>query len=754
MISETFIEKMKYLHDKDYVLFEDNMILTGPNNYKIVSHQHDIDHHQISVVLDPGEHIKRFYKTYIFIVILTDNGKLYVSNNAYLLKYFNNQGEVIIKDYFNDNYVEDSNDNFMLIADDIDEIIVNFDIITYLTYDGELFMYIHSSSNENSTGYNVAAGITSISEVKEIKPNHYKIILKHKSKYSKYKCDRTTFLFKENNEYLIVSSSPYGPLLFYFSSHLTIDINDVFVNKTNYVAMIKYDRIYIVKDNSLKPLLSNECSDQTIFYDISYELFDICFRINDIVHIVTYDGVLICKYKLDTDSKVIDYMMNNGTYLFCENKNFSEERLIKHENYSIFNVLGLDFHIFITGWCTFENNSIMIYTTSLFILANYVKYIKTIGKIYVYEFISNKNIKNVKMEYHSMFIECTDKCYFIQFSAYDNPKVIDLELQDYNIYNNLIDRNDDCSESEFTIYVDHEDMNLDKYLNILEMLGCDVDMIIVIMKDYKIHAEGHGVSRNLIYNAMNEFKEKYLDYDMKHFYPKFKKDALKSVGKKAYYLGACLRSAIMFTGIELPFHLPLNFLEAILNKKLSLKHFEIIGKIQDEHIFNMKYSMKDDNEFFEELGMSYEKSIMELCNYEECDIDLFVRGFKHCDIKYLDQMNFMTLDYYLSGDTQLNRSMLRKLFIVSVSTNDIDTDNYMIDALFEKISDSQLSTLIKNATGLSIASTKIEIALKNIDHIKFHTCGQFIDIPTTIWNIKNIDYLIDCLCINCDELRD
>jgi hypothetical protein len=220
--------------------------------------------------------------------------------------------------------------------------------------------------------------------------------------------------------------------------------------------------------------------------------------------------------------------------------------------------------------------------------------------------------------------------------------------------------------------------------------------------------------------------------------------------------------------------MPITFLAALLNKKPCVSELEYFIKLDDPETFDNIHKIKDDPEMIKSLGYkNYKNCLQQLCKFyydpetkvETKRINNFLaKGFlEYGPIKNSSQMNFPTINCYLSGDYTLDRKNLLKNLIIYSDDNLKMKDYYItVTEIINTLPEDKLLILLKNWSGTTVIKKSYEykIGIKSDTYmqesnIHFGTCDTNLSIHKNMIDdpeMRNI--LIDILTTPMNSMVD
>lgn len=755
-----------------------------------------IENIKLNIILKENEKISKFYCRHNMIIILTDAKKLYVNLDKYSSIFYEN-------DKFNDDikFNKQNSYNFICINDDVNTFIAVHENIIYTTSISIMFykngnMYSDNYINDMSS-FNIC--VNSL--------NDYEIVDR----------DDHMFIFGYGlDKYHIIAPTINGMISEKFGIEERNFHDDYYIDHHLGKLFVQRDDNVLIFDSITKkfiPLFNREINLSKISYDSSDENVQISYRgqqchymnmKNDISLIINEDEfpIVSCFHHNDKNPTLIT---------LCNTVSRSETNynIISHYNENIMKCM--------------ENCLVKfgVNPTNLIIISdvNFSEKIKQLNKYFHSLYSSNDDMyhnvlftefapnmqsspnaiillsEKSDAEYHLIILNVNEifvgKCIIIE--KYIDDSFLDDEEDDYMIDYSLCTHSEDDAQDENYFDINlrvGETLTLDRYLMITRLVDIDNPLSICITNRSKTIASGNGPTRQYITDALVEFKNKYIDYVGRNFYGIFNEAFNKLDEDDKYYYGVLFRNAVLSLSCELPFHLPINVIEKIKGKKIQLRDLEQFAEYQDEDLFKIVNENKDSD---------YEEVLKHICNYNEINIDSFIEGFKDSGgVKNSDQMNMITIDYYLSGLCKYDRNT----FIILINFIDYDNENnkdyednyyedyynedhyYEIDKNNEDviqsknvkkpiilkdkskkkifiefikfINEDQFKILLRNWSGTSIIqhNTKYTVNVQDVSKIMIGTCDIYMSIPGDIIHEDNFDYLINALCVRMDDITD
>src|SRR5690606_7006975 len=171
-------------------------------------------------------------------------------------------------------------------------------------------------------------------------------------------------------------------------------------------------------------------------------------------------------------------------------------------------------------------------------------------------------------------------------------------------------------------------------------------------------------------SAINQFSDLYLiEYDVNAVFNM--STITELTGQQLYHIGIILHLVICHSDNPLPIRLPLSILKEIKKTELNIDELEYFLKRDIPDVYRT-VSLYKNPEKFKELDSDFDNYydlLCDMCGLRKKYVDMsqyIAKGFlKYSEVKNLELMNYMTLDYYVSGNHQVNKALLLKNLRIS-----------------------------------------------------------------------------------------
>lgn len=760
---------------------------------------------KINIKLQPNENIEKFYSNDHITVIYTTNCNLYVSNfliqdeidiisydeidedssvsDEYNPQYlFENNVDIISRlyDILNDNNHQLINNNdyfkslvlnkhngsypkdgFSLISKNVDKIMIIYNTIIFSIKDN-LYLFDLSINIENAI-INKKMGLSMILYHDYDCP-YYKICFPFNIHGAIF--HNKFIYFYVNNYHHVLLVSEYqcnmNILWIYFTADFPIDHTNIFANSSDStIYIIKFNKIFIYNHathtieqisstNYIKIFVLNSNDDiDTIICTLQKDGLWM-FNTNDHYKICNYDSLLY--YFIDINvyqnSNLILINVNNESLYTTKGVNFY---------FNIYNVIY--YKLLDNGIIYYYDDTIYYCTTDILLEEKYgtieIDKIEVgVDTYYIYVFNNiPKNIQEISLSNSLIMVKTSNKYYYHAFISETNHDFTVNKFTEIIINNDTklvmkhqIIRYKKIFSSTIDLNIGINSNKYYKFLNIIELLGNDVDFNIIYVNQNKTVSHGDGPKREFMNIAIKQFSELYLidnNYNM---------DTIIKLSKEELInIGYMLHTVICHSKNSLPVRLPLSLLHEIKKKDFTIEELEYFLHIHDPTTYNTIIVYRDNPTALAELDSydTYIDLLNGLCNimdiYHNISSNIAIGFLEYAEIKNLDIMNYPTLDYYLSGNYVIDRNILLKNLKIKNKYLDIMTQ------IIISLPEVQLVTLLMNWTGTSIVKSLYEYTIivnDNIDNldINFATCTMTIYLSKRIIMDDNMkDMLLSLL---------
>ena len=370
--------------------------------------------------------------------------------------------------------------------------------------------------------------------------------------------------------------------------------------------------------------------------------------------------------------------------------------------------------------------------TEIIITDNKLLGAKAVNKLYYFSF----NTKSFKTE-SLVMVELIDKaCQPVQ------PQLID-----YNLERNMGHHRAGMS---INVHFRESENKFDKMVCLLDSVDVNCEFNFYIKQGVsEVLASGVGIQRSVADEMIRYFADKYL---IRHnSLTTFNELALKGVTDDwLVNVGRLLHSVILGRKAGLEYHLPLDVLECIkgdTSNMLTDSDLEYFLELEDPELFKNVKKMKDHTpDSFREIlcdseleFKTYSDLLKSKCFYHKTTYgENIAKGFLHKkEINRLIEMNFATLDYYITGDVLINRKELINAISVVVEKGAQANTELLVNPVLSEPdmqnAMSRFNNLTENASTNTLpqsSARSIEIGSATIDLTNGEITGNFDDISS------------------------
>ena len=358
---------------------------------------------------------------------------------------------------------------------------------------------------------------------------------------------------------------------------------------------------------------------------------------------------------------------------------------------------------------------------------NTIKFDSVFGtsKMNLYKLNIDTKIVKTALSDKYLFIETQSDLFYCNTDSSNEENIfklqqISLSKDNDPININLIDRSDTQKyiETDTSVSLDGSDITIEKMIHVMESNRNNI-VYYNFYSGKKQIASGDGVMRILFDTAIIDFEKKYINPGK--FIRTFNFDNLSRLSTvEQEYLGAFLRYVISRNKINLKVKLPISFLLSLKkdNRIKNRSDYEYFIRENDENMYKILTDCLDGKINFDSLESDF-KSIddwidhllmINLSDSEKKIVNNLTKGFLMFNsIKNLKEMNYPTLDYYLSGKMTIDIKKLCENISYDCDdertgekTDRINKYKNFFNGVLEKMSDEKIKILLKNWTGHSL----------------------------------------------------
>lgn len=618
-------------------------------------------------------------------------------------------------------------------------------------------------------------------------------ILIEKNNYVYYKLvfpfDYEKLVFKDN--FVYVRSGQYHHVIstydsldidvvllswIYFKCDIEITENDIYNIENEASVYVKHSNgvyKYFHETKDLQKIIGND--SRTIIVPSNNGIDNKLFSIKN--EGVYYDNGNL--HKIMECNELIPYVIDINLFDFNQLIIVdidNSKRYIRKGSSLFFNIHDLLYYKLIDGGILYyDTNNTLYYLTNTILAENIYNTIE-IEKIetddedtfYVYMFNNLPTpVSNIHFTNNLIILKSNNKYYYhtIDTRNFRVDKFTELTVKnDINsielVQKHYVIRIKKEFENTVSLSININANKLEKFMIIIDLLRDKNNFEINFMEGTKIVSYGDGAKREFMEAAISYFANTYfIQYNR---CCEFNLDKMKRFTEdELIIIGSMLHAVICHSNNHLSIRLPLQLISSILGKKPTIIELEYFVKMEDPEAFASLYPHKNNLNNIKNFGYdTYEECLNSLCKfYHNKDTNetveniskLISKGFHdYHDVKNFSVMNLPTLDYFLSGDYELNRELLIKnlrIFNYPETTNNYKN---IIISIIKSLSEDKLTMLIKNWSGTSIVKKSftynIYIENKESYDIYFATCSVDMTISQKILeNSETSKLLIDLL---------
>ena len=369
-----------------------------------------------------------------------------------------------------------------------------------------------------------------------------------------------------------------------------------------------------------------------------------------------------------------------------------------------------------------------------------------------------------RLEYCGNCNDCTDCIKYSESGKLDVNTFIEIDISIKNLFSNMVKKN--LIEKNSKAYMIDEPIlfsiepntsKFDRFMTIANLIRGRYTFDIDIMDGTKKITYGDGPKVEFLDDAMKEFKDKYLIKNSYSVEYNLKTITMLS-DTELLLIGYMIHSALDENYI-LPIRLPLTLLSEILGKSPTVKQLEYFLLSNDIDVFNHVYKSKDDHDLVLDYGYdNYKECLKHSCKYyHDPDTNILVQkiskaianGFNEFNkLPNLKKMDIVTLDYVISGDYTIDRTLFINNLLIHTSKKCTITKSNVINAL-KVMTEEKFLVLLKNWSGTTVYDERQKYIIQfcEIDQeVIIVACNYEIQISETLTNFNNVlDILTDSI---------
>lgn len=294
----------------------------------------------------------------------------------------------------------------------------------------------------------------------------------------------------------------------------------------------------------------------------------------------------------------------------------------------------------------------------------------------------------------------------------------------------------------------------------------NIETRFAISFDRKSRAVSYGEGPKLVFtqDALSQFASTYLTQHQA--LPTFNLEAFTGMAApKLYAYGRMLHMAMTITESNLSIRLPLALLAAIKDRKPTIEELEFVAEKENPQVYSTVKPYRDDAAGLLDCGYtSYQECLETLVHYVTDEHTPKIKAISrtiaeglqsYAGIANLSKMNIPTLDYYMSGDYQINRNLLGSLLDFKSSAQFAVS---FIRNLIASLPEEKLAVLLRNWTGTTVVINKPYYVESGRD-LMFKTCSMTLTVPSKLMTDQpgspfTPETLTELLTTPVDYIRD
>lgn len=609
-----------------------------------------------------------------------------------------------------------SKESYELVSSNIDGIVISHQTVLF-TKKNKIFVY-DPSYHRRDMIVNKGLNLSAIQRTDNTL-SYYELIFPFQPDKVTV-CDTFIYFHANNYHHILFISECFQTKLtwIYFTAKFKISYADIFISASDSSVFVKksndiykYDhtthtieKLLLYSPIKIFPLMTNDGTDTVI-----------CTLQKDglwVIENARYNK--ICEYNHFLNYFVdINYKIGGVSIILVDIKDHS--RYFVFEENLFFNIHDIYYKLTDEGVIYYDNGSIFFCTNDILAEHQYgtmeIENINVDDELfYIYLLNGVPDIDEIAITNEMILIKSQEKHYYYCFTTMDDElqtnKFMEIILYQKSldtIEMHLINRQNKYSDTSIELNVNIHADKLVKFMNIVELIGIsEYGFNIVYVDNFDIVSHGDGPKREFMESAINQFSDLYLtEFDVNAVFNM--STITELTGQQLYHIGIILHLVICHSDNPLPIRLPLSILKEIKKTELNIDELEYFLKRDIPDVYRT-VSLYKNPEKFKELDSDFDNYydlLCDMCGLRKKYVDMsqyIAKGFlKYSEVKNLELMNYMTLDYYVSGNHQVNKALLLKN--LRISPHDYqDTIIKIINGL----SDEQLLTLLVNWSGTKI----------------------------------------------------
>lgn len=336
----------------------------------------------------------------------------------------------------------------------------------------------------------------------------------------------------------------------------------------------------------------------------------------------------------------------------------------------------------------------------------------------------------------------------IHFGKFSQPLQVNHRLIEYRTLMKVYTHIDINADTTGELY-------FNKLMSLTEMFGPSEKLVITYTSSKQRISHGDSVSYDFINLAMVDFANRFLV--VHNVLTEFKPNVFDGISvANLQCIGDSIHNAIRQLRAPLCIRLPPIFLVEIyrrFSKEITIEELEYYAKLEDAIAFEAAFVIKDQPEKIRESGFeSYEDCLKFLCKLTDrkdiMAIITIVNGFfLQSEIPNGKKMNLLTIDHYLHGAYQIDRTCIINYLQITGPKLRNKVSEIFIKRIRE-IPESDLKILLKNWTcipGISKGNYFIKFeSSKSKDEplVSYSTCFRQIELKN--FNLSTDEKINEC----------
>lgn len=301
-----------------------------------------------------------------------------------------------------------------------------------------------------------------------------------------------------------------------------------------------------------------------------------------------------------------------------------------------------------------------------------------------------------------------------------------------------------------------------KIMDELPSINTNIIMTIRFFPGNSNSAVGQGVRYVFFTNVVQDFADLYLQRH--NHVTEFQNSIMCLSVSQLRDLGKLLVLILCNLSTHLHIRMPLVLIYAIKCKLPTRSDLEFIAELEDAQAFRSLQEIRNDSLALDASGFQdYDSGLRSICKFDlhlEGPAREIAYGFlKNFQLSDITQMNFLTLDHYLSGKYNYDiKRFLGQIRFVNVPEELRD----ILREVINNLTQAEFSTLLMNWSGRCVIETSLNYTIEIYQTIKktimFATCYRTIHINSKIVDLPpypEFTAIIKPLLIDrCDVMND